>query len=437
MKGCYLSIVMLWLSAVDAWVVMPSSPPPAASSSLQTLVQRLQPIPTTLSFFTSVPSTRNKGVAASAVKKPLTRDFCNPRLLMSCHPNDVNQESNDTIDMDHAASNYRRQLLRDSSISAMTMGVFLSFTTPGWSSAALAAATSSSTSLGSSPDHPIVVLGAGGKVGRLCCEILSNQGKYVTAVTRSGKSILPESQYISYAAADVTKMDTLNNVMANSDGVIFAASASGPKKGGDPAHVDYFGVANTARACLLSHVPKLVVISAATVTRPNSAGFKATNYFVNFIYGERIMDNKIAGECVVRDLYSQQTQSPLSSYCIIRPGGLKDGPPLGATKLHVSQGDVYSAEICRADVAQVAVAALFSPDTDNTTLELNNIEGLIKDESSLPDLPSTLVHVGAVDSTYSSLFTGLLSDVAIKKQYPDIVNDYRGEGILPLDSFQS
>ena len=58
-----------------------------------------------------------------------------------------------------------------------------------------------------------------------------------------------------------------------------------------PARVDYLGVYNTAKAYLAADVPKLAVISVGTVIRPNSAGYKATNFFVKkYVYGDRIMD---------------------------------------------------------------------------------------------------------------------------------------------------
>jgi uncharacterized protein YbjT (DUF2867 family) len=63
---------------------------------------------------------------------------------------------------------------------------------------------------------------------------------------------------VSYGAGDVSKYESIRNAIKGASGVIFAASASGKKKGGDPAHVDYLGVYNTAKACLEFGVPKLV-----------------------------------------------------------------------------------------------------------------------------------------------------------------------------------
>ena len=165
-------------------------------------------------------------------------------------------------------------------------------------------------SIGSSPDQPIVVLGAGGKVGKLCCQILADKGLYTRAVTRSGRQVLDKSpDVVSYSAGDVTKLDSVANAVKGASAVIFAASASGKKKGGDPAHVDYLGVYNTAKACLDAGVPKLALVSAGTVTRPDSAGFKATNFFVKYVFGDQIMD-------VQAKLSKNKSSIMLVEYCV-------------------------------------------------------------------------------------------------------------------------
>lgn len=141
--------------------------------------------------------------------------------------------------------------------------------------------------------NPIVILGAGGKVclcenvertdirnviefllttnnfiwchvcsspqvGKLCTQILASKKLYVRAVTRNGRSVLPEqSPFVSYVAADVTKLDdALISSMKGASGAIFTASAS--KNGGDAAHVDYLGVYNSAKAAIATKTKKLV-----------------------------------------------------------------------------------------------------------------------------------------------------------------------------------
>ena len=171
-----------------------------------------------------------------------------------------------------------------------------------------------------------------------------------------------------------------------------------------------------------------IVVSAGSVTRPDFVGFKATNVFVKYVYGDKIMDHKIAGEAVMRDLYANQTKC---SYCVVRPGGLSDAKAEGPGLIHVSQGDVYSAEITRQDVAEVTVAALLKGSaTDFTTFELNQQKGLAKVSKDLETPPAELVHAGA--KSYDALLDGLLTDSQIISSYPQYTNDFRGDKIKPI-----
>eukprot|EP00559_Dactyliosolen_fragilissimus_P000906 CAMPEP_0184855722 /NCGR_PEP_ID=MMETSP0580-20130426/865_1 /TAXON_ID=1118495 /ORGANISM="Dactyliosolen fragilissimus" /LENGTH=399 /DNA_ID=CAMNT_0027350297 /DNA_START=38 /DNA_END=1237 /DNA_ORIENTATION=- len=288
--------------------------------------------------------------------------------------------------------------------------------------------------MGTDASHPIAVIGAGGKVGSICTKILNRKNLYSTAITRSGRKTLEDdSQYVGYGSGDVTSYESIKKVVDGSSGVIFAASASGKKKGGDPAHVDYLGLYNTAKACIECGVPKLVVVSAGSVTRPDFIGFKATNFFVKYVYGDNIMGYKIAGESVMRDLYAQQPSSSKCSYCVVRPGGLSDSPAEGPGEIHVSQGDVYSAEITREDVAEVTVAALLKgSSTDFTTFELNKIKGLAKVSDKLQTPPEELVHFGS--STYEALLDGLKTDNDMILKYPQYMNTFTGDKIEPVSA---
>lgn len=89
--------------------------------------------------------------------------------------------------------------------------------------------------IGSDPGHPIVVIGAGGKTGKLCTEILAGKNLYAKAVTRNGREVLGSpSSVVSYGSGDVTSYESIKSAITGSSGVIFAASSSGKKKGGDP-----------------------------------------------------------------------------------------------------------------------------------------------------------------------------------------------------------
>ncbi len=283
---------------------------------------------------------------------------------------------------------------------------------------------------GSDPQKPIVVVGAGGKTGRIIVEKLSKRGLYVKGVTRSGRDLEIGGSTVTYGSGDVTKPETLDAALQGAGGVIFAASAS--KGGGDAAHVDYLGVYNTAQATIKNNAGKLVVISSGAVSRPTSIGFKITNVF------GRIMDYKVAGEMAMKDAYSKQTGAS-DGYVIVRPGGLSDNPSEGPAKVEVSQGDVLSAEIGREDVAEITIAALLSNAKDST-IEVYGAGGETlfgmrtgpsKLAKNLPDIPPELIHKDA--KSYSQLFDNILSDKQLAS-ISGLVSDYKGRGVESLGS---
>ncbi len=63
------------------------------------------------------------------------------------------------------------------------------------------------------------------------------------------------------------------------------------------------------------------------------------------------------------------------TYTILRPGRLTDSPPSGAVVVGEG-GDSVSGRISRADVARLMVAAPFTPDAENRTLEIVSKEEL-------------------------------------------------------------
>ena len=149
------------------------------------------------------------------------------------------------------------------------------------------------------------------------------------------------------------------------------------------------------------------------------------------------MDYKIAGESLMRGLYADQAvdkQNYKSAYCVVRPGGLSDKPSDGSSAIHLSQGDVYAAEISREDVAEVTVAALLAGvNTDFVTFEVNKIKGLAKASNNLESLPSSLVHAGA--STFGDFFTApFTTDSMMKDSFPQFYSDFKGDNIEPVDT---
>lgn len=120
-----------------------------------------------------------------------------------------------------------------------------------------------STKVNADVKAPVVVLGSGGKTGKLIVEILGDKGYPVRPtyrdVNNKNKIFEKFSSVEAPAAADVTKIDTLESAIAGASTVVFAASAS--NKGGNAKQVDFQGVENVAKECIRLKIPRLVIIS--------------------------------------------------------------------------------------------------------------------------------------------------------------------------------
>jgi hypothetical protein len=114
-----------------------------------------------------------------------------------------------------------------------------------------------------------------------------------------------------------------------------------------------------------------------------------------------IMDYKLQGEHAVEQAYKGSNGL---SYAIIRPGGLLDGTPVGASKVELNQGDTISGEINRADVAQCAIAAALS-----TRLPEKAVFEVYEAGKSGPLQGDFSRHSGyeRVGSSYDEMFQGL------------------------------
>lgn len=290
---------------------------------------------------------------------------------------------------------------------------------------------------------PVAVVGATGRTGSLCVDACLRRGIPVRALTRTGEwsaPPTPEGAVVTYSDYDngsdtiskppkllsITKCDVVNDsaesLLSNLEGcyaIIYAASAS--KKGGSALEVDNLGVVKVANACLEARVGRCVMISSTATTRPKSLGYVFTNLGV----GGNIMGEKRNGELGLIEAYKKQQESSSSSspsYTIIRPGGLEEpkrNKVLGPSVLEISQGDVFSGIISRADVAEITVELALSeaPNVKNTAVELyytdsvvpveNRFKSLLKSSSEGEQRSNLRLH----GRTYSELFQGIQSNV--------------------------
>lgn len=316
----------------------------------------------------------------------------------------------------------------------------------------------STTAIATSPEHPIVVLGAAGKTGRIIAKLLAEQEHhYVRAVSRRGTAFnalmmdADDQHYVSYATADVTRYRDVLRVTQGAAGVVWAVTSTGVKQGGGSAYeVDCEGAANVAKACIACHVPKLAFLSAACVTRPKALGSRVVNFLTQWTYGDHPwIDAKRAGEMAVRDTFSK-ADTGTCSYAIVRgAAALADTPPIDVSDLLVMQGDVYSAAtiLSRTNMAHCVVRALLMGDaTDFVTFEVapatrlyKNNDGTLFDllnlptlkQTSVPDLPKPLFHGNA--NSYDELLEGLIADKEMTVQYAWILNDDQDLQVPPVE----
>lgn len=211
-------------------------------------------------------------------------------------------------------------------------------------------------------EHPIAIIGGGGRTGMAVAESLATDGvgeMNGVIMTRSSKDPfkiikLPPStkNRLSFydGSVDVRDYDSILTAFKQTKPsvVVFAASAS--KQGGNSFQVDGLGASNVARACK-SVGAKLILISALAVDRPDSRSFQVTNTIGGYL--DKIMDAKLQGEKNVKDIMG------IDGYTIIRPGVLLNGKTTkGANGIELNQGDTIGGGISRDELAGVVVGAL-------------------------------------------------------------------------------
>lgn len=202
----------------------------------------------------------------------------------------------------------------------------------------------------------VLVVGAGGRTGKLVVERLVARGYQVRALVRSADKA--QGQFpagVQIVVGDVRNIDTLRPALKSARYVISTVGAGGgpqPEPGNGPEDIDHRGVANLAQAARAARVRHLVLVSSAAVS-------KHENYPVAFM--RPILAAKFKGENALR--------ASGVPYTVIRPGGLIDEPG-GRVAVQFAQGDTTTGRIPRADVATVAVEALGRKTALNKTFEI-------------------------------------------------------------------
>ena len=125
------------------------------------------------------------------------------------------------------------------------------------------------------PSAAPVVFGANGKTGKRCVAYAAKTGRPVVACTRAGAFSAADAGVSSADASlvtsrpgDVSKASPADS--PRSSRARARASSPLPPPPADPQDVDKAGLVAVARACVAARVPRLVVVSSGSVTKPLS-----------------------------------------------------------------------------------------------------------------------------------------------------------------------
>lgn len=212
-------------------------------------------------------------------------------------------------------------------------------------------------------DKLVTLIGGGGFIGRYVAQELLAAGARVRVVERDPRSAwfvkpLGGLGQTQFAAADVTKPETLARVIAGSDAVVYLVGTWGPKF--DAVHVD--GARVAAEAAAATGAGSFVLVSALGADAASDSRYFAT---------------KAAGEAAVRAAFPAAT--------ILRPAtvfGPEDSflnrfaAMMGCSVTPVLRPETRFQPVFVVDVARAVAAVLADPATHGQIYELAGPEVL-------------------------------------------------------------
>lgn len=219
---------------------------------------------------------------------------------------------------------------------------------------------------------PIFVAGATGKTGKRIVTQLLERGFKVRAgvldVERANTS-LPTHQSLHIVKADVTEgAAKLSDAIGDCEAVICATGFRPSLDFLAPWKVDNFGTVNLVDACQRIGVSRFVLVSSILVNGAATGQIFNPAYVVLNIFGLTLIA-KLQAEQYIR-------KSGIN-FTIIRPGGLRDGPPSGNIVME-PEDKLFEGSISRDQVALVSVESLLYPEASYKVVEIVSQENAPK-----------------------------------------------------------
>lgn len=199
----------------------------------------------------------------------------------------------------------------------------------------------------------VVIAGGHGQIALLLSRQLSDAGHQPVGLIRNPEHIADLQQVGADPAVvdlESAPVNELAGHLAAADAVVFAAGAGPNSTAARKETVDRGAAILLAQAAAAAGVRRYVMVSAL-----NTDDFDPDSEEIFQIY----LRAKSEADAALRDTSLDWT--------IVRPGGLTDDDPTGLVTIASSTG---RAQIPRADVAAVIVAALLDPSTIGKQFEL-------------------------------------------------------------------
>ena len=197
----------------------------------------------------------------------------------------------------------------------------------------------------------ILVIGAGGRTGRLIAEQALGHGHDVRAFVRSTRPDIKHPR-LEIVEGDVLEFADVDAAMEGVDAVAFAVSSGGNKSAGSKDVRTFSeGIGNVLHAMAAHDVAGIVAISASGVFRRNDPAFS--------LAARTMMNTVLKSSYDDMERMEQRIAASGVAWTIVRPVGLSDGPQTGTYRLSLDGSLLKkTSRIARADVAALALKAL-------------------------------------------------------------------------------
>jgi uncharacterized protein YbjT (DUF2867 family) len=199
----------------------------------------------------------------------------------------------------------------------------------------------------------VVIVGGHGKIALRLAKLLAERGDSPRGIIRKTEQASDlEKIGAEPIVLDIENVDDIDDALAGSEAVVFAAGA-GPGSG--PARkltVDYGGAVKLIQACGSMEIRRYLMVSAIGANHPERWSDEMRPYYE-----------------AKADADKELIESGLD-YTIVRPGGLTDDA--GTGEVDVAEALGRSGSVTRDDVALVLAECLNAPNTVGKAFDLLN-----------------------------------------------------------------